>query len=185
MRGRVQAFASHWFALAAVWTLAAGAIVLVQHQVLRQLADEPQVQMAEDAARRLAEGADALSVLPAGAPVPVDRSQAPWLAVYDASGAPLASSGLYRGGAPMLPGGVFEFARTHDGHWLSWQPRPGVRQALVVAPIQRAGFVVAGRSLREVEARKRQVLELMAMAWCAGLAALALPALLLASRNRG
>jgi hypothetical protein len=173
--------ARHWFALAAVWTLAAAAIVLVQHPVLRQQADEPQVQLAEDAARRLAGGSDALAVVAPGEPVEMEASLAPWLAVYDANGAPLASSGRYRGGAPMLPSGVFDFARSHDDHRLSWQPRPGVRQALVLVPVRNAGFVVAGRSLRPVEERKRQVLQLMAVVWAMGLAGLLLPAFWLAS----
>src|SRR3982751_5672828 len=115
MRMRLGHVVRHWFALALVWTLAAGAIVLVQHQVLRQQADEPQEQLAEDAARRLAGGADVPTVVPPGAVVAIETSLAPWLAVYDANGAPLASNGRYQGGAPMLPGGVFDFARSHHG----------------------------------------------------------------------
>ena len=118
-----------------------------------------------------------------GGDVPIETSLAPWLAVYDAGGAPLASSGRCRDGAPMLPSGVFDFARTHNGHRLSWQPRIGVRQALVVMPLTKGGFVVAGRSLREVEAQKRRVLELVLVAWALGLGALLVPALVLPSRN--
>jgi len=158
--------------------------VLVQHQVLRLQADETQVQLAEDAARRLADGAPAPSVLPPGEEVPLASSLAPWLAVYDGNGAPLASNGSYRGAAPMLPTGVFEFARSHHGHRLSWQPRKGVRQALVIVDLPK-GFVVAGRSLREVEEHKRQVLDLALMAWGVGLAVLLLPACLLPSHNAG
>jgi hypothetical protein len=183
MRRRIASVARIWFALAVAWTLAAGAVVLVQHQVLRSGVDAPQVQMAEDAARALAGGADALSVLPPGAAVPIETSLAPWLAVYDSGGAPLASSARYRAGAPMLPSGVFDFARTHHGHRLSWQPRPGVRQALVIVPLARGGFVVAGRSLREVEAGKRQVLGLMSLAWALGPFVLLPSALCFPSRN--
>lgn len=181
MRMGMGSLVRHWFALATVWTLAAGAIVLVQHQVLRQQADEPQVQLAEDAARRLAGGSDALAVVPPGAPVEIEASLAPWLAIYDARGAPLSGNGRYQGNAPMLPGGAFEFARSHHGHRLSWQPRPGVRQALVIVPVRNAGFVVAGRSLRVIEQRKLQVLQLMAVVWAIGLAGLLLPASWLAS----
>ena len=76
----------------------------------------------------------------------------------------------------MLPSGVFAFARAHAGHRLSWQPRQGLRQALVVQPVAGKGFVVAGRSLRETEARKDQVLRLVLFAWGLGQAALLLPA---------
>jgi hypothetical protein len=183
VRRRFASLARSWFALAVAWTLAAGAIVLVQHQVLRSGADAPQVQLAEDAARRIADGSDPLSVLPTGGNVPIETSLAPWLAVYDGGGAPLASTGRYRDGAPMLPSGVSDFARVHAGHRLRWQPRAGVRQALVIVPLARGGFVVAGRSLREVEAQKRRVLELVLVAWAVGLGALSVPALWLPSRN--
>ena len=175
-----------WLAMAAVWSAAAFAIVLVQHQLLRLQANDPQVQLAEDAAQRLAAGADPQSVLPAGPPVAIERSLGPYVVVYDAAGAPLASSGRLHGAAPKLPEGVLAYALAHQGHRLSWQPEAGVRQALVAVPVRTgtAGFAVAGRSLREVEERKRQVLEFMAMLWAGGLAALALLALLL-PRRRG
>ena len=75
-----------WLPMACVWSLAAGLAVLLQHQVLRSQADEPQVQLAEDLAQRLAGGADPKSVLPA-ASVAIESSQAPFVAVYDAAGA--------------------------------------------------------------------------------------------------
>ena len=58
---------------------------------------------------------------------PIEASDAPWLAGYDATGAPLLSSGSYAGKAPVLPVGVLESARRPGGHRLSWQPRAGVR----------------------------------------------------------
>jgi hypothetical protein len=183
MRRPAAGFMRNWLALALCWSLVAGTIVFVAHWQLRTGANDPQVQMAEDAARQLAAGIEPAAVVPRGGVVPVESSLATWLAVYDANGTPLLSSGSYAGKAPDLPGGVLEFARKQGGHRLSWQPRPGVRQALVVVPVPDAGYVVAGRSLREVEARKQQVLELVLLAWLVGLAGLLLPALLLPSRN--
>jgi hypothetical protein len=184
MRRPATGILRHWLVLALCWSLVAGTIVFVEHWQLRTEANDPQVQMAEDAARQLAAGAKASAVVPRGEVVPIESSLAPWLAVYDAKGAPLLSSGSYAGTAPQLPGGVFGSARKPGGHRLSWQPRPGVRQALVVVAVPDAGYVVAGRSLREVEARKQQVLELVLLAWLVGLAGLFVPVLLLPSRNR-
>ena len=103
-----------------------------------------------------------------------------------ASGTPLAGSGRLHGAMPRMPGEVLPFARAHGGHRLSWQPEAGVRQALVIVPVRGGGkdrFVVAGRSLREVEQRKRQVLRYLALLWGLGLAALAAPALLSSARR--
>jgi hypothetical protein len=179
---RMRKALRYWLAMAAVWSGAVAARLLGEHQLLRLQANDPQVQLAEDAARALAAGADPKSVLPPGPEVDVARSLAPFVVVYDAAGAPIASSGRLHGAAPRLPGGVLEHARAQGGHRLSWQPEVGVRQALVVVPLRAAeapGFVVAGRSLREVEARKRQALDFLLLLWALGLGGLLPLALLL------
>jgi hypothetical protein len=158
--------------MACVWTLAAGLVVLIQHQALRAQADEPQLQIAEEAALRLAGGADPKSVLPA-ANIALERSQSSFVTVYDSAGEVVASSASLHGAPPRMPAGVLDFALLNGGHRLSWQPQPGLRQALVIVPVRSgsAGFVVAGRSLRETERLKLQVLDLALIVWLAGLGA--------------
>jgi hypothetical protein len=59
-------------------------------------------------------------------------------------------------------------------------PEPGIREALVIVALRgHAGYVVAGRSLHEAEARKAGVVRLWLVAWLlamAGSLALALAA---------
>jgi hypothetical protein len=166
-----------WVLMSAVWSGAVFALLLVEHQQLRLQANDPQVQLAEDAAARIDAGAPAASVLPPAPAVDIGRSLAPFVAVYDAGGVPVASSGSLHGAAPRLPMGVFRFARARGGHRLSWQPEAGLRQALVVAPLRAGGYVLAGRSLREAEARKAKVMSFLGLLWGAGLVGLALLAL--------
>jgi hypothetical protein len=181
LRGLLRA----WLAMATVWSLAAALVVGIEHQVLRLEANDPQVQLAEDLASRLTGGADPKSALPP-ASVDIAHSLAPFLAIYDAAGAPVASTGMLDGAPPKLPGGVLVFARREGGHRLSWQPRKGVRQALVIVLVRggQGGFAVAGRSLREVEQRKLQVLHLALLLWAGGLLACLLAALLVRERIR-
>lgn len=47
---------------------------------------------------------------------------------------------------------------------LTWQPREGVRIAAVIVFYQ-DGFVLAGRSLREVEIREAQVTQFAGLTW--------------------
>jgi len=172
-----------WLPMAVVWSLAAALVVGIEHQVIRLEANDPQVQLAEDTAQQLSAGADPKSLL-APASVDIARSLAPFVAIYDAAGAPVASTGMLDGAPPKLPGGVLEFARREGGHRLSWQPRKGVRQALVIVPVRggQGGFAVAGRSLREVEQHKLQVLNLALLLWAGGLLACLLAALLVRER---
>ena len=111
--------------------------------------------MAEDAATALSSNAPVQSVIPPGA-VDIAASLAPYVVVYDASGRPIAGNGFLNGTLPSLPSGVFDSVRAQGGEdWFSWQPRPGVRSAVVVDQITSAqgGFVMVGRSLREAEIR--------------------------------
>lgn len=160
----------HWLPLAVVITLLCGLVYLVGQQSLRQTANDPQIQMAEDAAAALTSGAAPESVLPAGQ-VEISSSLAPFLVVYDDAGQPLAASGVLHGETPLLPSGVFDYTRQNGEDRISWQPETGVRMAAVVVAYSgtQMGFVLAGRSLREVEKRESMVEQVTGLAWLASL----------------
>lgn len=142
----------------------------VQH-VLRAGADDPQVQLAEDTAVRLSQGHPAASLV--GDDVDVAMSLAPFLIVYDPSGAALASSARLDGHTPSLPQGVLHDATPDHENRLTWQPRRGVRLASVVVATPQ-GYVLAGRSMREVERRENNTEGLIGAAWLLSLVLLAL-----------
>ncbi len=153
-------------------TFMAGTAVVISHQVLRLSANDPQTQLAEDAAQRLNSGEDAAHVIP-DRKVDMAASLAPFVIVCDNAGRPLASSGSLDGITRTPPPGVFEFVRSHREEVLSWQPRPGVRIASVVVRTSK-GFVIAGRNMREMESRKDRVTDLAILGWLAASAALTL-----------
>ena len=138
-------------------------------QAYRQGANDPQIQMAEDAVATLANGGSADAVVPVNQ-VPVDQSLTPFLIVYDAKGIVLASSATLDGQTPDLPDGVLDSAKQMGEDRITWQPRDGVRIAAVIVPYQN-GFVLAGRSLREVESRVDQLTTFTGLAWLLALAA--------------
>jgi hypothetical protein len=141
-----------WLPLAAGITILAGTFYLTVQQSIRLGANMPQVQMAEDAALALASHQAVEAVLPAGK-VDIAKSQAPYLIIFDAQGAPVASNGLLHNAIPSLPKGVFDYTRLKGEDRISWQPERGVRSAAGIVPISggAGGFVLAGRSLREAE----------------------------------
>ncbi len=120
-------------------------------QTFRAGADDPQIQIAEDAATALEIGVEPRSLLP-GLQTEVERSIAPFIAVYDQAGVPIVSSALLDGGLPKLPSSVLDGPLQKR---LTWTPEPGVHIALVVQPYsgQKSGFVAVGRSLRETNRR--------------------------------
>jgi hypothetical protein len=152
-----------WIPLAVIVTAFCGLAYVTAQQVLRQGANDPQIQMAEDAAVALNKGANLGSVVPRDQ-VEFSNSLAPFLVVYDAAGKPVASSGLLHGEIPDYPMGALEAARQRGENRVTWQPEQSVRIASVVVPYK-DGYVVAGRSLREVENREAQMEGLAAATW--------------------
>ena len=69
---------------------------------------------------------------------------------------------------PSLPDGVLQMTKALGENRLTWQPQVGVRIAAVIVASDK-GFVLAGRSLREVEIRESSA-ELFAIAgWIASI----------------
>ena len=159
-----------WLPLGAAVTLMAGLIYITAQQQIRLGGNEPQVQMSEDAAAAVASGQAFESLVP-GAKVEISSSLAPYLMVFDASGKLLASSAVLHGAVPAIPAGIFDSVRQNGEDRVTWQPEAGVRQAAVVAPVSGGpgGFVLAGRSMREMEALEDTQLRLVGLGWLAGM----------------
>jgi len=185
---RIRNIVRSWLPLAVAITLLSGVIYGAVQQVLRQDANDPEIQMAQDAAAALTAGAAPESLAPA-APVDIALSLAPYMVVYDDTGRPLVGSGRLHGGLPVMPSGVFEYVRQHGMDKVTWQPEPGVRSATVIVPAGGAhpGFVMAGRSLREVENRVDNLGNIILVGWWGTMAAalLAVIAAKFVSRHSG
>jgi hypothetical protein len=162
-----------WLTLGALASAICLLVYFVEQQTWRASANDPQIQLARDAAAALAAGRDADTVVPHEA-VDMERSLAPFLIVFDANGQVLAASGTLRGHVPGVPKGVLDYVRDRGEERVTWQPIGGVRIASVVVSYAgaRSGFVLAGRSLEETESRISQFGTLIALAWGATLVGL-------------
>jgi hypothetical protein len=170
---RMPSVLAQWVPLAVLAGAVAALVYLTAQQVWRQQANDPQVQLAEDAAARLAAGAaPAAVVLPE--PVDIGRSLAPFVTVFDASGRVLATSGRLHAADPVPPAGVLARARRTGGNGVTWQPEPGVRIATIEVAVHGSDgtVVLAGRSLREVERRVSRFGTIVALGLLATLVAL-------------
>ena len=162
----VKAILQHWLLVAIVVTGLIGLLYAAVQQDIRQGANDPQIQMAEDAAAKLAGGQSVQGVVPSEK-VDIATSLAPYLIIFDANGNPIASSAQLDGQTPTIPSGVFDSVRQNGEDRITWQPQSGVRSAIVVTQFtgSTSGFVVAGRSLREVEKREDGLLQILEAGW--------------------
>lgn len=160
-----------WLPLAAVATVLCGLIYVSVQQSFRASANDPQIQMAEDTARHLAAGQNVAELLPAEQ-VDLQYSLAPYLIIFDESGKVVTTNATLHNQVPVPPAGVLAYARTNGENRVTWQPETGVRSATVVVPVNggAGGYVLAGRSLREVEARVERLNLLVGTAWTAAIA---------------
>lgn len=176
----LRAFA-YWLPLAVALTGIFGFAYLAVQQDYRQSVNDPQIQMAEDVADSLEVGVGGTPesvVLPSWPLINMARSLAPWTAVYDASGTLIRTNGVLDNSDPSLPSGLFDTSTWSAGKtWqavtgpetrITWQPSPGVRQAVVLVQFKTStgvGYVAVGRSMKTVKDRIINLTELVAIAW--------------------
>jgi hypothetical protein len=155
-----------WLPLALVATMTAGIVYLAVQQDERATANDPQIQMVEDTAYNLQSGSPVTSVI-SGSQVDPSRSLAPFVIVYDFQGKVVSSQASIIGQIPDLPKGVLDLVKSNGEQRFTWQPQGSTRIAAVVAAYSgsSSGYVLAGRSLREVEVREGKLQSEISMAW--------------------
>jgi hypothetical protein len=163
--------------LAGIASGVALALYAIPQHVLRSSLNDPQIQMATDTAATLdrygvVDGLQRVQLSGTSAKVDIARSLAPFLIIFNNQGQPLGSSGQLDGQTPTPPRGVFDFVRQHGEERLTWQPQRGVRIAAVIERVNgpQPGFVLAGRNMREVEARIADVQTMAGFTWLGMLA---------------
>jgi hypothetical protein len=171
-----------WVPLAVAVTGFAALLYGAVQQDLRQGANDPQIQLAEDAAAQLNAGAAPSRVVPSET-IELATSLQPYVMVFDNDKNLIAENAQLNGQAPPFPPSVFDSARSRGQDRITWQPAQGVRSAVVVQP-WRGGFVVVGRSLRLAEERIDQMQLLVGFAWLVTLGCTAVAALAAASAHR-
>ncbi|HEV3245303.1 MAG TPA: hypothetical protein VG102_03020 [Candidatus Paceibacterota bacterium] len=171
-----------WLPLGVAVTLLCGLICATVQQNYRQSANDPQIQMAEDAAVQLSAGAKPGGVVQTPDAVDITNSLAPWLAIYNNDGVAIISSGVADGAIPVLPQGVFDMSTWKKQYAedripmqlppnetrFTWQSGAGVRQALVMVHYDSpsgSGYVVAGRNISEIENRVQTLTVMVGIGW--------------------
>ncbi|HVX92652.1 MAG TPA: hypothetical protein VHA74_00895 [Candidatus Dojkabacteria bacterium] len=132
----------------------------VQH-ALRSYANDPQTQIAMDAVEDMKTGRMSAPNM-SGNSIDITKSLAPFYIVYNKDKQITSSTALLNGTTPTVPQGVLDYAKEHGEDRITWEPQDGVRIATIVQYYKdkNEGFVVVGRSLKEVEIREASVLYL-------------------------
>ena len=154
-------FSESFLLILVIVTLLVGGIYVTDQQMLRLGANDPQIQLSEDLSHNLSSGQiDPSAAFQNDLSIDLNQSISPFSAVFDDQGN-LISSNAHLGQSPLsLPSGIFDYVRQNGEDRITWQPRPGLRFATVInhfSSNDQSGFVMSGRSLREVEDRINQL----------------------------
>jgi hypothetical protein len=163
-----------WLPLALVTTCLCGLVYLSAQQNLRISANDPQIQIAEDLANELVTGQDPRYFIPRTT-TELSKSLATYIMIFDKSGKLVGSSVTLDGKYPTIPQGVFSSTKNSPAGEtrFTWQPKNGVRSAVVIDYYKgpTPGYVLIGRSIKEIEKRENQQLQIVAAAWIVTLVA--------------
>jgi hypothetical protein len=180
-----QPIVFHTVGLILALTVLGAVAAVAMQQMLRRGANQPQEQMVELYSSKLAGGAAPQDVIPAGR-IDLANSLEPFLTFYDEHGQPLRSNGFLDSASPIPPPGVFDYMRANGSDTLTWQPRPGVRIAMVGRRVDgpTPGFLLVGRSMRVVEEYEDTLRRMVLAGWVLVVAMLAGGAALLTRASR-
>jgi len=152
----------------AVITVFAGLTYFLCQQLQRQNANDPQIQIAEDASSAFNAGQPVPTMDQAGSQIDIAKSLSTFIIIYNATGTAVFSTGLLDNAVPVPPSGVFDWVKAHGQNRVTWEPTKGLRVAAVLMPYSssgESGTILVGRSLREIESRNRSLLTQVAIGW--------------------
>jgi hypothetical protein len=147
----------------AIVTIILGLIYASVQQSYRSNANDPQAQIAHDLRDHLQQGKPVVF----DDTVELEKSLSVFKETYDQNGDPIQSTGFLNGSMPLLPKGVFEYARANGEHWVTWQPRRDVRMAMGIVHVNAGpvAYLAVGRSLRDVEERESRLSKMIFVGW--------------------
>ena len=156
-----------WLPLGVAIIIFSGLVYVAVQQNYRMAANDPQIQIARDISTAISQGTPADGIVPASPTVSITASLSPFVTIYNATNTPIGSSVSLNGKLPTLPPGVFDKVKAKGESDFTWQPQPGVRIAAVVTRYSSgpdSGYILAGRSLKEVEIRENNLTKMTAVA---------------------
>jgi hypothetical protein len=149
-----------WLPLSAAVVCTFGIMYLAVQQYIRLSADELPLQYAENVKVKMESGTPLSEVIRGTEPVDMQKSLSPFVIICNGDGNVLSSTTLLHNNHPV-PQGVLTFAKRYGENRRTWQPAHTIRNAIVVLPWSingNEGYIIGGRSLREVEKREHFLL---------------------------
>lgn len=158
-----------WLPIAVSGTLILLVVYIVLQQNYRQAANDPQIELVQNASIALSQGFPIQALFANATQLDINKTLSMFVMAFDESGA-IISASVTNGSStvPVPPKGVFDYVRSHGEHRITWETSSGLRFAAVVDKFKSAkssGYIMAARSLAEVEAREANLSWVIFIGW--------------------
>jgi len=150
-----------WLPLSVAIVCIYGIMYLVVQQYIRLSANEILTEYAENTRSKLENGMTPDSIIKEIPKIDMAKSLSPFVMIYNNARILIASSASLKENYPAIATGTLDYAEKNNGNKVTWQPQQEVRNATVILHCTKDGqgyFILAGRSLREIENREHFVL---------------------------
>lgn len=151
--------------LVALVTIIFGTIYATVQQTYRMGANDPQVEVTDQVANIIKQDIPLDAILGESEQVDMNSSLGLFVMIFDKDKKLVAGSAQLDGQTPTPPEGTFDKAKKDGDNRFTWQPKDGVRVAAVLKVVDDKGYVLAGRSLREVESRVHNLTLIVVISW--------------------
>lgn len=158
-----------WLPLAVAGSVIFVTIYVVGEQAYRQTANDPQIELVENAGAALSAGFPINALFANATKLDMNNTLSMFVMVFDDAGNLVASSVTNGSSTPPIPPkGVFMDVKAHGQNRVTWQTPQGLRFAAVVDSFhsdKTSGFIMSARSLRETEVRQANLSWVVFLAW--------------------
>jgi Na+-translocating ferredoxin:NAD+ oxidoreductase RnfG subunit len=151
--------------LVALITVIFGTIYATVKQTYRNNANDPQVEVVDQVASLIEQDIPLDAILGGSDQVDMSKSLGLFVMIFDKDKKLISASAQLDGQTPTPPDNTFERAKQDGENRFTWEPKDGVRIAAVLKAVDDKGYVLAGRSLREVENRQQDLIRIILISW--------------------
>lgn len=151
--------------LAVFVTVIFGSIYMSIQQVYRANANDPQVEVVGQVADVVNQNVPLDAIVSDAEQIDMGKSLSLFVMVFDADKQLAGSSAGLDDQVPTPPTSVFDAADGVEDYRFTWEPKEGVRIAAIMSKIGDKGYVLAGRSLQEIESRESALRQILIIGW--------------------
>lgn len=150
-------------------TIAFAAIFFSSRNSLRQQANDPQVEVTEQVAGIMRQGAPLDAIVSGAEQIDLATSDTLFVALYDKDKNLAGATATVNGQPLSIPAESFDQASVNGGYRFDWVVTDGREIAGVMKQVDDLGYVVAGRSLAEYELRVAPLFRPLLIGWIASI----------------